>query len=146
MFVTGDIVTPLMLHLKQTKKYLPNTYCYTFRVTPTYLPVGAALHLRIPPALKTGPRLTALLPAYHIYLLGQRTPRLSTGPKEAERQHQLVANRASIAVNSQAQKYTLEQATNINQNDSEGRRSRGIRKGRMDSNKSEKSSNKMMGR
>ena len=41
--------------------------------------MGAALHLRIPPALKTGPRLTALLPAYHIYLLGQRTPRLPTG-------------------------------------------------------------------
>ena len=40
------------------------TWCYTFRVTPIILTVGAALHLRIPPALKTGPRLTALIPAY----------------------------------------------------------------------------------
>ena len=63
--------------------------------------MGAALHLRIPPALKTGPRLTALLPTLLLTYnpLGQRTPRLTTGPKEAERQHQLVANRASIAVN-----------------------------------------------
>jgi hypothetical protein len=110
--------------------------CYTFRVTPTILTVGAALHLRIPPALKTGPRLTALLPAYHIYLLGQRTPRLSTGPKEAERQHQLVANRASIAVTTQAHKSMLEQATNTNQNNKEGKRNKKHKKGNKDSNRS----------
>ena len=41
--------------------------------------MGAALHLRIPPALKTSPRLTALLPVT-ITLLGEQTPQLSTGP------------------------------------------------------------------
>ena len=53
--------------------------CYTSRVTPIYLPAGAALHLCVPPASRTGPRLTALLPAHHIYLLRQRTPRPPTG-------------------------------------------------------------------
>ena len=31
--------------------------CYTLRVTHVYLPGDAALHLRIPPALKTSPWL-----------------------------------------------------------------------------------------
>ena len=118
--------------------------CYTFRVTPIYLPVGAALHLRIPPASRTGPRLTALLPAHYIYPLRQRTPRLSTGPKEAERQHQLVANRASIAVTTQAHKSMLEQATNKNQNNKEGNRNKKQRKGNRVSNKSYKSSDNIM--
>ena len=118
--------------------------CYTFKVTPTILTVGAALHLRIPPALKTGPRLTALLPAYHLYLLGQRTPRLSTGPKEAERQHQLVANRASIAVTIQAHKSMLEQATNTNQNNKEGNKNKKHKKGNKDSNKSWRYSDSIM--
>ena len=90
--------------------------------------MGAALHLRIPPALKTGPRLTALLPVT-ISLLGQRTPRLSTGPKEAERQHQLVANRASIEVTTQTPRKMLEPATNTNQNNKEGKRNKKQRKG-----------------
>ena len=119
-------------------------YCYTFRVTSTILTVGAALHLRIPPALKTGPRLTALLPAYHIYPLGQRTPRLSTGPKEAERQHQLVANRASIAVTIQAHKSMLRQATNTNQNNKEGNKNKKHKKGNKDSNKSWRYSDSIM--
>ena len=106
--------------------------------------MGAALHLRIPPALKTGPHLTALLPAYHIYLLGQWTPRLSTGPKEAERQHQLVANRASIEVKTQTHKSMLEPATNTNQNKREGKRNKKHKKGNKNSNKSYRHSDNMM--
>ena len=134
----------MALYLSSSASTPVYTYCYTFKVTPTILTVGAALHLRIPPALKTGPWLTALLPAYHIYLLGQRTPRLSTGPKEAVRQHQLVANRASIAVTIQAHRSMLEQATNTNQNNKEGNKNKKHKKGNKDSNRSWRYSDSIM--
>ena len=63
---------------------------------------------------------------------------------EAERQHQLVANRASIEVTAQAHKSMLEQATNRNQNNKEGKRNRKQRQGNKTSNKSYRSSDNIM--
>ena len=69
---------------------------------------------------------------------------MSTGPKEAERQHQLVANRASIEVTTQAHKSMIEPATNTNQNNKEGKRNKNHKKGNRAPNKSYRGSDNIM--